>query len=311
MTTTGMLSRITSGKVAKPHRLLVYGIDGVGKSSFAAGAPEVLFLGAEEGTNHLDVNRLGVDTLEGLRSALRELANGEHNYKSLAVDTLDWLEKLVYAEVIANHDKKIASIEDIPYGKGRVKALETWVELLPLFTACWNKGMNIILLAHSWVKKFEDPSTPQGYERYQLKLQSGASTDVAALLREYVDTVMFANFEVAVSQNDTRRAFGEGERKLYTERRPAFDAKNRLGLPFELPLSWAAYAKAAAKGQATAEASPVGEVITAEALLALAEQVSDAGLRGKVEKAIADATTPAAMASVKARILTVLNKGKA
>lgn len=307
-----ILSTATKGRITRPHLMLLYGTDGVGKSTFAAAAPAPIFLSAEEGTNHLDVTRVAVRSLADFRAALTELAAGGHAFKTVVVDTLDWLETLVYADVCSRHEKQPChSIEDIPYGKGRVKALETWKDLLPLVSACRDKGLNFIAIAHSFVKKFEDPATPQGYERYQLKLQQGASTDVAALWREYVDTVLFATFEVSVTKDDTRRGFGDGSRVLYTERRPAFDAKNRLGLPFQIPLDWTSYAKAAAKGEEAAQAAGVDEVVTAEVLLELAAQVADAARRAKVEAAIAEAgTDQAKLANVKRRLLVHLNNGK-
>jgi hypothetical protein len=153
------------------------------------------------------------------------------------------------------------------------------------------------------VKKFEDPSTPQGYERYQLKLQAGPNTDAAALWREYVDSVLFANFEVAVTSDDKRRAFGTGSRVIFTERRPGFDAKNRAGLPFTLPLSWDAYADAVAKGE------PEGVETLARQISDLLALVADAAMRSKVETAIKNAGKDAAkLAAVKNR-LEIITKG--
>lgn len=296
-----ILQSVTTGKVARPHLMLVYGPDGVGKSTFAAGAPEPLFLGAEEGTNHLDVARLAVPSLAAFREALTELGKGGHQYQTVVIDTLDWLETLVYAEVIATYEKKVTSIEDIPYGKGRVRALEVWRELLPSVAALRDRGLNVIAIAHSMIKRFDDPALPQGYDRHQLKLQSGAATDVSALWREFVDTVVFATYEVSVSPDDKRRGYGDGTRVLYTERRPGFDAKNRFGLPFELPMSWEAYAKAAAQDK------PAG----ADDLSGLVAQITDAALRAKAEAAVKKATgNPAELAKVKARLLAVVSKGK-
>jgi hypothetical protein len=110
--------------------------------------------------------------------------------------------------------------------------------------------MNVICIAHAAIRTFTDPEQNAAYDRYQLKLAGqGAKTDASALWREAVDCVLFANFEVTTSTTKGERkakAFGDGSRKIYTERRPAFDAKNRFGLPFELPLSWEEFARACA-----------------------------------------------------------------
>jgi len=103
--------------------------------------------------------------------------------------------------------------------------------------------MNIILIAHAQIKTFADPAQPTGYDRYQLKLNEKA----AAVLREAVECVLFATYETTVvkEKGDKKgRGVGDGERVMYTERRPAFDAKNHFDLPFEMPLSWKAYAEA-------------------------------------------------------------------
>lgn len=306
-----ILSTVTRGKVQQPHLVLLYGPDGVGKTTWAAGAPAPIFLCGEKGTNHLDVARLTLGSAADLRAAVTELDTEAHSYQTVVIDTLDWVEALVLEEVVAKHGKKGEGIESIPYGKGRVYALEAWRELLPLLDACRAKGMNIIALAHSMVKKFEDPALPQGYDKYSLKLQDGAKTDVAALWREYVDAVLFANWDIAVTTDDKRRAFGDGSRVIFTERRPGFDAKNRLGLPFQIEMSWAAYAKAAGSAAAAAQAAGVAEVVDTAGLMELAAGVADAELREKVEKAIADASADQKkLAAVKARLLTLLNKGK-
>lgn len=281
--------------------MLVYGPDGVGKSTFGASAPKPIFLGAEEGTNQLDVTRVKIASFADLKGALVELATAKHGYSTVVVDTADWVETLVYQHVIKELGKPgWTSIEDFGFGKGRVHALEAWKELLPQLSACRDAGLGIIILAHSMLKKFEDPTTTQGYDRYQLKLQDGAKTDVAGLLREFVDTVMFANFEVNVVEDDKRRGWGNGDRVLFTERRPAFDAKNRMGLPYQLEMSWAAYEKAAANSSEKPED-----------ISGFVAQITDAALRKTVEATVAKAgNNVAEIARIKAKVLAVISQGK-
>jgi hypothetical protein len=311
----GILNTATTGRVKRPHLVLIYGPDGVGKSTFAASAPNPVFFGAESGTNELDVTRVQIKSFKDLTEGLDELCTQPHNFKTLVLDTLDWVEKLVVKQVFDTvklpNGKTADGVEDYGYGKGRVYTFEAWQSLIPRLDAVRDHGLNILLLAHSMVKKFEDPQTPQGYDRFSLKLQDGAKTDVAALVREYVDFVGFVNYRTETSSEDTRRGFGGSERSLFTERRPAFDAKNRFGLPSELPFpktgAWNVYAQAVDK----CHARPEGPGFTAEALTALADQVTDQARRLKVMDAIKQAgTDPVKLASVHARLLALVSAGK-
>lgn len=297
-----VLDGISKGKVMRPHLVLIYGPDGVGKTTFAAGAPAPLFLGSEEGTNNMDVARLpGLNTLDKIRQALAALANEKHSYKTIVLDSLDWLESLIFDEVVVQHDKKISGITDIGYNKGFAKALDKWKALLPFVAALRDKGMNFIAISHSKVKKFEDPSTPQGYERYQLKLYTGNDGDASALWREYVDTVLFANYVTYTSTDDKKRGFGDGARVMFTERRPGWDAKNRNGLPLQLPLSWDSYAEAMAKGE------PENPFVLLGQIEGLKAQIKNKELVPKIDAAVEKAKGNAVkLAEVKNKLEAVL-----
>jgi hypothetical protein len=242
------LAQVKKGRVLLPHFVLIYGVDGVGKTTFAAEAPNPVFIGTEMGFGQLDVARFPTPkNFQEVLATIQLLLNEKHDYKTLVIDSLDWLEPLVFAHVCAKHGWK--SIEDPGYGKGYVEANNAWLELIGLLKKLRVK-MNVILIAHAAIRTFTDPEQNAAYDRYQLKLAGqGAKTDASALWREAVDNVLFANFEVSTTQAKGERkakAFGDGSRIIYTERRPAFDAKNRFSLPFELPLSWEEYAKACA-----------------------------------------------------------------
>jgi hypothetical protein len=238
------LSQVKKGKVRKPHLILIYGPDKVGKSTFGSHAPNPVFLGTEDGTSNLDVARLPQPkSYDDVLSAIHELATEKHEFETLVIDSLDWLEPLVFEKLCREEGK--ATIEDFGYGSGYKKSLPEWrkmiraIENLQAVTK-----MNVIMIAHSQVKTFNDPQENAAYDRYQLKLYEGAS----ALFREFAECIFFANFEVSTTKKEGERkakAFGEGDRIIYTERRPAFDAGNRFGLPFEIkPLSWKAYIEA-------------------------------------------------------------------
>lgn len=255
-------SRMTLGAVRKglrpaPDRILLVGTEGIGKSTFAADAPAPIFLAAEDGVRHLDVASFPEPHSFGeVLDAVRTLAAEPHEFRTLVVDTVDWIEPLIWQDVCQRNGWR--SIEDPGYGKGYAVALEDWRRFL---AACdylrTQRGMEIILLAHAAVKPFSNPAG-QDYSRYECKLAKAA----AALVREWCDANLFAVHEEFVQEaKGLTRAKGvsTGRRVLKTVRTAAWDAKNRHGLPEELPLDYAAYAEARAAGQ---PASP--EALTVE-----------------------------------------------
>lgn len=278
-----MLSQVTKGKVKTPDFVVIYGVDGVGKSTFAAQAPSPIFLGPEKGTSNLDVARYPErKTFEELMAAVADLTTNPHDYKTLAIDSLDHIEPIVWNKVC--RDAGAHQIEEAygGYGKGYVAANKLWLEMIAALQAMREKrGMNVIAIAHSAVKAFNDPQTNSTYDRFQLKLNDKAS----ALWRESADAVLFANYEVYTKQDDKKRtrAFGEGVRLLFTERRPAFDAKNRAALPPTIALDWSAYQQA--KEGATPNAP---ETILAQ-IAELKAQIKDADLLSKVDGFLAQA----------------------
>jgi hypothetical protein len=241
------LAQVKKGRVLLPHFVLIYGVDGVGKTTFAAEAPNPVFIGTEMGFGQLDVARFPTPkNFQEVLATVQLLLNEKHDYKTLAIDSLDWLETLVFKHICDKQGWK--SLEDPGYGKGYAFLLPTWMELVTLLKRLREK-MNVVLIAHASIRTFNDPENNVAYNRYQLKLFTSEKVDTASLWREAVDNVLFANFEVSTTQAKGERkakAFGDGSRVVYTERRPAFDAKNRFSLPFELPLSWEEYAKACA-----------------------------------------------------------------
>jgi len=239
-----MLANVTKGKLKLPHLLLLYGPDGVGKSTFGSQAPNPIFIGPEKGTMNLDVARFPTPkTWEDMLAALDELANENHSYKTLVVDTLDWIEPLVYGFICKKYETNSIEKAAGGYGKGYREAFNEILEFRhKLSFLRENKNINIILLAHSKVATFEDPTTEHGYSRYELKLQDAANVSMRAMWREYVDAVLFCNFET-FSKGEGKQARGvtTRDRKIWTERDAGFDAKNRFGLPFEMPLDFHAY----------------------------------------------------------------------
>jgi len=175
--------------------------------------------------------------------AITSLVTDQHDFGTVVLDSVDWLDNLIWSDVESTHDAK-----DLAYGKGAMIVAERWREVLSGLNALRNdKGMVVILIAHCQIKRFDSPEV-EPYDRYQPKLQERSN----AILREWVDAVMFANYKTIVKKDDvgfnktSNRGISTGERLLFTSERPAYMAKNRYGLPESLPMSWEAFSKAIA-----------------------------------------------------------------
>jgi hypothetical protein len=221
----------------KPPRLLTYGTHGIGKTSLAQSFPSPVFLQTEE--SEVDVPTFGLLRSYGdVFGALSALYTEQHDFRTVVLDSLDWLEPLVWAETCRLNNW--ANIEAVSFGKGYLAALDQWRALLDGFSALRDdKDMAIVLIAHCDIKRFESPET-EPYDRYQIKLHSRAS----ALIQEHVDGILFANYRVQTVKTDLGfnrkavRGVGGGDRLLWTTERPAFIAKNRWNMPDSIPLSW-------------------------------------------------------------------------
>lgn len=233
------LSDIITGTSMSPPRVLLYGEAGVGKSTFGASAPNPIFIQTEDGADVIGASRFPLaQSWDDAFDAVKQLYSQEHQFQTVVVDSLDWLETLIWKEVCKVNNLK--SIEDLGYGKGYVQALDFWKRFLDGLNALRkDKGMGVICIAHSIVRRFEDPAS-EGYDRYEIKLHRKA----ADLCMEQADIIGFATYRTTTKQvdgkfgNKTVRAVGSGERVLRTQARPAFVAKSRYAIPDELPLEW-------------------------------------------------------------------------
>ncbi len=242
------LASIQKGKRTLPRRVMLYGVHGIGKSTFGANAPVPIFLPTEDGIADIDCHSFPIaESYDEFVGYARDLATENHEYRTLVVDSIDWLERLIWHKVEA--DQKVSNIEDIGYGKGYQFALSYWAEVVKAFD--WlrlNKSMHIVLIAHAKVEKFNNPET-EAYDRYSPKLHKSAS----AYVQEWCDDVLFANYRTFTRSEDQgfnksrTIAAGSGERVVRTTERPAHVAKNRCNLPDEIALDWRAYAEHAIK----------------------------------------------------------------
>jgi hypothetical protein len=232
-----MLAAVQKGRVsARPLRALVYGCPGVGKSTFAAGAPAPLFLDAEQGTLGLDVARLPIHRWADFSRAIDELQKADHPYRTIVLDTLDALDRLLVAEVADG-----GSIEDVGggFGKGWTQVAERWgraIEELEALQA--RRRVNLIALAHANVETFRDPAGAD-YQRWNLRVPKKS----AALWVGWVDELLLATRDVTSGRKDKGKGRG-GERVLYTKWAPGRECKNRRDLPERMPLDWPAFAAA-------------------------------------------------------------------
>ncbi|MDZ7798449.1 MAG: ATP-binding protein [Patescibacteria group bacterium] len=231
-----LLNSIISEKALHPLRVVVYGVEGVGKTAFRAAAPKPVFITTEDGAAHLGVSRFPMaDSWNAVLQAVEALLSSEHDYQTLVIDSADWAERLAQAAVCQeNHH---SSIEGMGYGRGYTFVAEKFSQLLQGLSRLGSqKKMHCIFTAHTQIRTFNDPLS-ESYDMYQLKLQK----QVAGLLKEWCDCLLFANFKTLVRDSDGRKqCVSYGERLLHTEHRSGFDAKNRFDLPETLPLDFKA-----------------------------------------------------------------------
>ncbi|MFW2480003.1 MAG: ATP-binding protein [Lentimonas sp.] len=239
------LSAIKKTSGLKPPSMIVFGSAGVGKTTFAAAAPNPVFLQTEAGEGALELSAFPlIKTYDELIEAITALIEHEHDYETLVLDSLDHLEPLIWRKVCLVEGKK--SIEEFGYGKGYVFALDYWREFLAAISSLrHHKNMSLILLAHTHIRAYNSPDT-ESYDRYEIKLHAKAS----GLIQESVDSVLFAKHKIITKKEDkgfnqTRvRGISTGERVLCTTETPGYIAKNRYGLPDEIDLTWAAFEQA-------------------------------------------------------------------
>lgn len=296
-----VLAKVIKGKISRPKIVLLYAADGIGKTTWASQAPSPIFLGVEDGSSNLDVARFPQpNSWKDVLASIAALKTEKHDYKTLVIDSLDWLEPILHREICAEYG--VNSIEKAAggYGKGYTEAVNKWAELTRELSMLRDMKMNVILIAHAEVVRFSDPMMQTEYDRYQLKLYKKS----AALIREFCDAVLFATYEMFTKKDGGRtRAFGEGVRVVYTERRPGFDAKNRYGLPFQLPLDWAEFEKACESGQ------PHAPSYLREQILELMKEVADQDLKKKIEETLEKAGSDSAkLEQIKNRILVILEQ---
>ncbi|MBR2759666.1 MAG: ATP-binding protein [Solobacterium sp.] len=235
-----MSFEITSGIQKKPYKTVIYGVEGIGKTSLAAQFPDPLFIDTEGSTARMNVNRYPKPTsAEMLWNEVVEVIN-TRPCKTLVIDTFDWAERLII-EQLCNMAQK-PSITSFGYGEGFIRLEEQVGKFLNLLQDVVDvANINVVITAHAQTKEFTPPDADNSYTRYEMKLGNKTTAKTANMLKEWADMVLFCNYKifvVAKDENGKKHKGTGGQRVMYTEHTPAWDAKNRDHLPSELPLSF-------------------------------------------------------------------------
>jgi hypothetical protein len=226
-----LLQSIHKGKRQSPPRLLIYGVEGVGKSTLGANAPKPIFVPTEDGLDRIDCESFPLcRTFEDVTNCLATLNNEEHSYQTVVFDSLDWCEKLIFAHVCKVFGVKHIEKTDGGYGRGYEHALTYWHQIIEQFrTLHEQKRMVIVLLAHAKIETHTDPETG-AFDRFSPKLHKKAN----ALVCEWSDAILLATREFGAAKGEK----SGGQRILRCTPSAVGVAKNRYGFPDVLPLSW-------------------------------------------------------------------------
>jgi hypothetical protein len=254
--------KIVKGKQQRPQRVVIYGVESVGKTTFASKFPNPLFLDIEGGSNHLNVDRVAVSSWKELGQCITEAAATD--YETIVIDSADWAERLAVEDLLATNKKQ--SVEDFGFGKGWVMTAEKVSRFLTALDSLIDNGKHVVVLAHSKVQRTEPPDILAAYDRYELKLSKQSSP----LVKEWADELWFFRFKTkAVSQeNGKAKGIGGKERIILTTHSAAYDAKTRSGLAEELPMEWESVAHVFGK-PAPKTSEPAVEIIGRESVAVL------------------------------------------
>ena len=227
---------INRGTLPTAKKVVVYGPEGIGKTTFAAQFPDPVFIDTEGSTNDYDVARFPApSSWQMLMDEVREVKSNPGICRTLIIDTADWAERLCEKHVCQHG--QVQSIEGFGYGKGYTYLREEFGRLLNELTDVVGTGVNVVLTAHAQMRKFEQPDEMGAYDRWEMKL----SKQVAPIVKEWANMILFCNYKTFVVKENKSAAKGKaqgGQRVMYTTHHPCWDAKNRYGLPEILPLDY-------------------------------------------------------------------------
>lgn len=228
---------ISSGKITGAQKVLLYAPEGFGKSTFAGKMPEPLYIDTEGSTKQLDVMRFDADmsSWDNILEAAQYVIDHPDCCKTLVIDTVDWAENACIHKLNERH--KTANVLTLDYGKGSQYVTAEFERLLTRLDFVIKKGINVFMTAHAAMRKQELPDEMGAFDRWELKLQS---KQVKAMVKEWADMVLFGNYKTyVVEDGKTKSKKAQGNKRvMYTSHHPCWDAKNRHGLPDEIPFEF-------------------------------------------------------------------------
>lgn len=250
-----MALSIKKGPQPRAIRTVIYGPEGIGKSTLASQFPDVVFVDFEHGTDSMDVARFDTpEDFDGVLTLLNSISQ-EDVCKTVVLDTADKLEQLISRHVCLKYG--ISSIEDAGYGKGYTYLAEAWIELMKVCDNIIDSGKNIVFVAHAQMRKFEQPDEMGAYDRWELKL----SKKTSPLLKEWSDMILFCSYKTNVVTDEktkSKKAVG-GKRVMYSTHNPCWDAKNRFNFLDSMEMSFSEIASAF-KAPADIKADTIAEL---------------------------------------------------
>ncbi len=224
--------KIESGVKPRPQKVVIYGCEGIGKTTLASRFPDPIIIDTEGGSTHMDVRRIVPQNWSELLHIVREVAL-QKVCKTIVLDTADWAEQSAITHICEVNKK--SGIEEFGYGKGYTYVAEEMGKLLAEFDSCIACGINVVITAHAKMRKFEQPDEMGAYDRWELKL----SKQSAPLIKEWADMVLFCNYKTfAVDDGNGHKKAKGGQRVIYTSHHPCWDAKNRHGLPEQIEMDY-------------------------------------------------------------------------
>lgn len=232
--------KIIKGKIPHAKKFTIYGPEGIGKSTFASQFPEPIFIDTEGSTKEMDVSRFEKPTSwTMLLEQIRYIKEHSDICKTLVIDTIDWAEQMCVESICDKHRKD--GLESFGYGSGYIYVREEFGRFLNSLEEIVECGVNVVLIAHAQLRKFEQPEEMGAYDRWELKLGKKTASQISPLVKEWSDALLFANYKtysVSVDDKGKKHKAQGGERVMYTSHHPCWDAKNRYGLPEVVSFSY-------------------------------------------------------------------------
>lgn len=247
-----MTIEIKSTLRESPIRAVIFGAEGVGKSTLCAGAPGAVFVATEDGLDNIDTRAVAPPSTWPELLASVEALTADDRCGSIVIDSLDWAEQMLWAWLVETrpNDKghKVKDIEGYGYGKGYVAAQAEIRVLLAALQRAGKAGKHVLLIAHAVRKSVKNPSG-EDFEQWQIKLNEKS----AGPIREWAHVVAFAELDIATvtDKDDGGRTKGifTGKRILRTQPGAGYQSKSRLTLPDKIPLDWPAFEAAIKAGR--------------------------------------------------------------